>query len=332
MSFIDFIIPLDKQTQKHMETIDILDVTVIEPRFKHPTIFNKFDQLEPGHAFVIHNDHDPKPLYYQLLGERGNIFQWEYLEEGPENWKVKISKNGADNVPTIGDIAAKDYRKAEVFKKLGIDFCCGGKKTTKEACEEVGITEAYLEAELLKVESSNKASQDFNKWDLDFLADYIINTHHRYVSENVEIISGLAQKVAGQHGTSAPEALEVAHVFENMAKELLEHMKKEEEMLFPYIKKLVALKKQGGKIMQSPFGSVQNPITMMENEHEAAGEDFRLIRQATQDYVLPKDACNSFMYLYEKLKEFEDDLHQHIHLENNILFPKAQKLEKELLG
>src|SRR5690606_20252059 len=144
-------------------TIDILDVTVIEPRFKHPTIFNKFDSLEPGQSFVIHNDHDPKPLYYQLLGERGNIFQWEYLLSGPEYWEVKISKNSADKGPTVGDIAAKDYRKAEVFKKFGIDFCCGGKKTTKEACEEVGITEAELEAELLKVENSKKSpSQDYN--------------------------------------------------------------------------------------------------------------------------------------------------------------------------
>lgn len=315
-----------------METIDILDVTQIEPRFKHPTIFNKFDQLDAGQAFVIHNDHDPKPLYYQLLGERGNTFQWEYLENGPEWWKVKISKNGANQGPTVGDIAAKDYRKAEVFKKFGIDFCCGGKKTIEEACKEAGISEDQLEAELAKAESSKKSpSQDFDTWDLEFLADYIVNTHHRYVKENIEVIYGLAQKVAGHHGATSPEAIEVVNIFGSMANELMHHMNKEEAVLFPYIKKLASLKKEGGKINESPFGSVKNPIAMMEDEHDSAGEDFRLLRQATQDYVLPESACNSFMYLYEKLKEFEDDLQQHIHLENNILFPKSLKLEKELL-
>jgi len=314
-----------------MSTTDILDVTIIEPRFKHPTIFNKFDQLEPGQAFVIHNDHDPKPLYYQLLGERGNIFQWEYLESGPEWWKVKISKNKAGE-QTVGEIAAKDYRKAEVFKKLGIDFCCGGKKTLKEVCQEAGITEDYLEAELQKAEVAKKDStHDFDKWDLDFLADFIVNTHHRYVGENLELIHGLALKVANHHGGSHPEVIEVANIFTNMANEFIQHMKKEEQMLFPYIKQLVALKKEGSKLGQSPFGSVDNPIKMMENEHDSTGEDFTQIRSVTDNYKLPQDACNSFMYLYEKLKEFEADLHQHIHLENNILFPKALKLEKELL-
>src|SRR5690606_33967884 len=128
-------------------------------------------------------------------------------------------------------------------------------------------------------------SQDYNNWDLSFLADFIVNTHHRYVSENIGIISGLAQKVAGHHGT--PEAVEVVNIFENMAIELSNHMKKEEELLFPYIKDLVTIKNEGKKISKSPFGTVKNPITMMENEHDSAGEDFRLLRQATQNYVLP---------------------------------------------
>jgi regulator of cell morphogenesis and NO signaling len=114
-------------------------VTLLEPRQKHPTIFVRFDELNEGESLIIHNDHDPKPLYYQLIGERGNIFSWEYLEEGPEWWKVKISKrNLGEKEETLGEIAVKDLRKAEVFKKYGIDFCCGGKKTVKEACAEKG--------------------------------------------------------------------------------------------------------------------------------------------------------------------------------------------------
>ena len=108
-----------------VETLNVLDVTILEPRQKHPTIFKRFDELNGGESLVIHNDHDPKPLYYQLLGERGNIFTWEYLESGPEIWEVKISKNAvSEKGDSIGGIVAADYRKAKVFKKYGIDFCC----------------------------------------------------------------------------------------------------------------------------------------------------------------------------------------------------------------
>lgn len=318
-----------------MENLDVLNVTVIEPKFKHPRIFEKFDSLAPGEAFLIHNDHDPKPLYYQLLGERGNIFSWEYIENGPEWWKVKIAKNGSDEngSPTVGEIVAKDYRKMEVFKKFGIDFCCGGKKTVKEACQEAGITEDQLEAALLQAENQQKTpSQDFTNWDIDFLADYIVNTHHRYVNESLDIIYGLAHKVANHHGETYPQVIKVANAYVKIANELAAHMQKEEKVLFPYIKKLVQAKKSGEKIPEPPFGTIESAIQLMEMEHTAAGDDFRTIHEASNNYNKPEGACNSFMYLYDKLKEFEDDLNIHIHLENNILFPKAIKLEKELLG
>lgn len=316
-----------------MNTTEIIDVTVIEPRLKHPTIFKAFDSLGAGQALVIHNDHDPKPLYYQLLGERGNIFQWEYLEEGPERWKVKISRlGGNEGESTVGEIAASDYRKAEVFKRMGIDFCCGGKKTLSEACKEVGISETQLEAELLKAEQQKKMpSQDFDRWELDFLADYIVNTHHRYVAENVELIYQLAVKVAGHHGEAHPELVTVANIYVAMANELMLHMQKEEEILFPYIKKLVAARRENKSPGASPFGTVGNPVRMMEQEHEQVGEYFREMHVLTNDFTLPPDACNSFTFLYNKLKEFEEDLHQHVHLENNVLFPKALALEKETL-
>lgn len=316
-----------------METLKTLNVFEIEPRLKHPTIFNWFDELAPGNAFIIHNDHDPKPLYYQLLGERGNIFNWEYLQEGPEYWKVKIGKNPLDNAgkPTVGEIAAKDYRKAEVFKRMGIDFCCGGKKTLSEACAEVGISEAQLEAELQKVEGQKASpAHNYDNWELDFLTDYIINTHHRYVKDNLDLLYGLSHKVASHHGENHPELLQVARAYVNMATELKEHMEKEENILFPYIKEIVKANKEGRKVNASPFGTIENPIQMMMDEHTAAGEDFSTIRKASNNYFLPEGACNSYNFLYEKLKEFEEDLNLHIHLENNILFPKAIALEKNL--
>src|SRR6187399_2280303 len=134
---------------------NILNVTLLEPRQKHPTIFIRFDELAKGESLIIHNDHDPKPLYYQLLGERGNIFNWEYLEQGPEWWKVRISKRiPGMREETIGQIAAKDLRKAQIFKKYGFDFCCGGKKSVKQACIEKGLDITKIEEELQQVDKN----------------------------------------------------------------------------------------------------------------------------------------------------------------------------------
>jgi uncharacterized protein (DUF2249 family) len=126
----------------------IVDVPSLEPRLKHPTIFQTFDELQPGESFIIHNDHDPKPVYYQLLGERGDVFTWEYLLQGPDFWDIRVTRRGEEEQETIGQIAAKDLRKAEVFKKFGIDFCCGGKKTVREVCAEKGIDATIVEKEL----------------------------------------------------------------------------------------------------------------------------------------------------------------------------------------
>ncbi|MBL7892880.1 MAG: iron-sulfur cluster repair di-iron protein [Bacteroidia bacterium] len=315
-----------------METIDILDVTVIEPRLKHPTIFQKFDLLEKGDSFVVHNDHDPKPLYYQLLAERGNIFTWQYLEEGPEWWKVQIGKlKEGEKEATIGDMVSKDFRKAEVFKKFGLDFCCGGKKTLTKACKEKGLDVVQIEKELKAVEEKMASpSQDFNSWDLGFLADYIVNTHHKYVLQAMPVIFEYTQKVAKVHGERNPEAIEIANLFLKVVDELNRHMMKEENVLFPYIKILASTKKNLKNLEPSPFGTIENPVRMMEKEHELVGELMENIKKLSHNYTPPAQACTTFRLSYAKLKEFEDDLHQHIHLENNILFPKAIALEIDL--
>jgi regulator of cell morphogenesis and NO signaling len=315
-----------------MEILDILNVTVIEPRLKHPTIFEKFDSLSPGEAFIIHNDHDPKPLYYQLLAERGQIFAWDYLEKGPETWQVKIAKNtNAENVETIGEIVAKDYRKAQVFKNMGIDFCCGGKKTIAEVCEKKGIDPTELERQLSSIKGDSANSEtDFQKWDLGFLSDYIINTHHQYVKDNTAFILEIAQKVARVHGDRHPELIRVAELFSRAGNDLTLHMMKEEKILFPFIKQLAHIYKSGGTVPAADFGKISTPIQVMESEHEQVGGDFETIRELTNNYQLPVDACSSYTILFKKLEEYENDLHRHVHLESNILFPKAIQLEKEL--
>ncbi len=310
---------------------NILDVTLLEPRQKHPTIFVRFDELGEGESLTLHNDHDPKPLYYQLLGERGNIFNWEYLEQGPQWWKVRITKNTTrENDETLGQIAAKDLRKAEIFKKYGLDFCCGGKKTVKQACAEKGLDVTKIEQELQQA-NENPATRPlpYGDWGLDFLADYIVNTHHSYVKKSLPDIRAYAAKVAQVHGVHHPELTAVLQLVEEVNRELTSHMLKEEKVLFPFIKDLVAAGNNEKPIQAAHFGTVQNPINMMEMEHEMVGKNMEEIRTLTNNYTLPEDACASYSLLFRMLDEFENDLHIHIHLENNILFPKALDIEKK---
>lgn len=313
-------------------TLDVLNVSVIEPRFKHPTIFARFDELNEGEEFVILNDHDPKPLYYQLLGERGNIFTWEYLEEGPESWLVRIAKRKTTaNAETLGEIAAKDLKKAQIFKKYGLDFCCGGKKTVQQACKEKGLDAEQVEQELLQSETEVESHPiPYNEWNLDFLADYILNTHHAYVRKTLPDIKTYANKVMRVHHENHPELVMVNDLVMAINDELTTHMEKEEQILFPYIKKMAVAKKESQNIDKSFFGTVESPINMMEIEHEAVGNYLKQLSQVTKNYAMPADACASYSLLYRMLPEFDADLQMHIHLENNILFPKAIKLEKEV--
>ncbi|WP_207492402.1 iron-sulfur cluster repair di-iron protein [Aridibaculum aurantiacum] len=310
----------------------LLNVTLLEPRLKHSTIFNWFDELQPGEAFCILNDHDPKPLYYQMIAERGNVFGWQYLQKGPVWWEVQIKKNDADQGPTVGAIAASDMRKAEVFKKYGIDFCCGGKKSLKQACAEKNLDTEIVERELQVVASQqNQPVFDFSRWDADFLVDYIYNQHHTYYYKEGPVISDLLHKVATRHGNHHPELLLLAELYQTLEHELAAHFTKEERVLFPMIKHMVHVRNTGGELPVE-LQQVETPVQMMEADHEGAGEILKQMRQITNDFTPPANACSSFGLLYFKLGALEADLHQHIHLENNILFPKAVELEKQLLN
>lgn len=313
---------------------NILFVPALEPRLKHPTIFARFDELVSGESLTIHNDHDPKPLYYQLLGERGNIFTWEYLEQGPELFRIKITKKlSGEGEETLGEIAVKDLRKAEIFKKYGLDFCCGGKKTVKQACAEKGIDVTKIEKELQDADKVSPAVSatarplPYNEWPLDFLADYIVNTHHSYVRKSIPDLLAYSGKVARVHGDRHPELETIHKLVEEVCNEMTEHMVSEEEIVFPYVKQVAS--RSNGKSF-GEFETIKTPIEMMEAEHDFVGRSMEEIRRLSNNYTLPADACASYGFLFNKLQEFEGDLFTHIHLENNILFPKSLEIEKIL--
>lgn len=227
----------------------------------------------------------------------------------------------------IADIVTLNIKTAHVFKKYGIDFCCGGGVSVQKACEKKNIDANLVLNDLKNIDAKVTASQNYNIWELDFLIDYIINTHHVYVNESLELIDAYSKKVAKVHGEHHPAVIKIQELFELAAQDLTSHMKKEELILFPYIKKLVAAKKAKVATEKAHFGSVNNPINMMEHEHETVGNIFKEIAILSDNYIAPEWACNTFKALYSKLEEFEQDLHIHIHLENNILFPKALALE-----
>lgn len=234
------------------------------------------------------------------------------------------------NESIIGELVANDYRTASVFKQHNIDFCCNGNRSIAEACEKKKIDSSNLIQQLENATSAgNASSADYNTWPLDLLADYVEKKHHRYVETRALEIKPFLEKIIRVHGDRHPELLEIGELFNASVGELAKHMKKEELILFPYIRRMVQAQ-QNGTSVQAPFGSVQNPIKAMMHEHDGEGERFRKIASLTNDYNPPTDACNSYRVTFSMLKEFEEDLHLHIHLENNILFPKAITMEESM--
>ena len=230
---------------------------------------------------------------------------------------------------TIGEFVAQDFRTAAIFSKYGIDFCCKGNRTIEEVCKIKHLNEADLLDELnTTMDLKNDYGIDFNSWPLDLLVVYIEKTHHRYVEEKAPAILQYLDKLCNVHGSNHPELFQINELFMGCAGELAQHMKKEELILFPFIKKMMAATKSHNSVEPPHFGTVNNPITMMMEEHDNEGDRLRKIAALTNNYTPPADACNTYRVTFAMLEEFEQDLHKHIHLENNILFPKAKALEK----
>lgn len=232
---------------------------------------------------------------------------------------------------TIGSIVAQDFRTAAVFSKYGIDFCCKGDRTLEEVCQKNNIDQLVLGAELETVlDSHTELSIDYKSWPLDLLTDYIEKTHHRYIEEKTPALIQFLDKLCNVHGARHPELFEVTSLFKQSATDLAAHMKKEELILFPFIRKMVAAQFKQQDIAPPHFGTVENPVAMMKEEHEVEGERFRQISVLTNGYTPPDDACSTYRVTFAMLQEFESDLHRHIHIENNILFPKAILMEERL--
>jgi len=229
---------------------------------------------------------------------------------------------------TVRDIALENPATIRVFEAFGIDYCCGGKKPLTEACTAKNLSvDEVLEA----LESTGPAEREIENWSaqpLGVLAAHIVNTHHAYVRRELPRLTELAEKVVRRHGDTKPELPAIQLKLNELGEELLQHCAKEELVLFPYITKFERAIANGTPKPHGCFGSVTNPIAMMTQEHDSAGALVAQMRELSSDFTPPVGACPTFHAFYRGLHEFEQDLHQHIHLENNILFPRAIDMER----
>lgn len=241
--------------------------------------------------------------------------------------EVRTQEQDERFTKTVGRYVADDYRSAAVFEKHGIDFCCGGDVSLLAVCQVKQLDPEALLAELATAQREPiERSRNYAAWELPFLADYIVAVHHAYIKENAGPIEAYARKIAEVHGAHHPEVKEIATLFARMAVELEAHLREEEEVCFPAMKRAVAARKIG--LLPDPLDLelIRTDLAKLRKEHDEVGAAIHTIRHLAADYTLPNDVCTTFALTYRKLKEFEEDLHLHVHLENNLLFLKAEQL------
>ena len=234
-----------------------------------------------------------------------------------------------ESTKTVREYALEMPGATRIFEKLGIDYCCGGGKSLAEACAKAGVAVDEVLGSLERTEHSDEtsASEGWQTASLAELIKHIVEKHHTFTREELARLEALLAKVCGVHGQNHPELFRIQNLFQELSRELDPHMLKEERVLFPYIIQMEEAAKNNRTLPAPPFGTVRNPVRVMMAEHDAAGDILRKMRAASSDYTLPEDACISYQTLYSALAALEADLHQHIHLENNILFPRAAETE-----
>jgi regulator of cell morphogenesis and NO signaling len=233
---------------------------------------------------------------------------------------------------TVRDFVNRDFRAAAVFHKYGIDFCCGGGKTLSEVCRAKKLEESAVAGEISRACAGDGAAPRYSDWQADDLARYIVSRHHAYCRDALPVIAAHTRKLAKVHGPANPELVEIADIFEDVCEEMDTHMIKEEQIFFPYIERLAAARRTGLAMAAAPFGDVSNPIRVMEQEHEHAGAAMARIRELARDYAVPEHGCMTWRITLQELEAFEQDLHTHVHLENNVLFPMARALAATAAG
>ncbi|MBI4455306.1 MAG: iron-sulfur cluster repair di-iron protein [Acidobacteria bacterium] len=235
----------------------------------------------------------------------------------------------------VGDLAAEIAGAPSIFDNYRIDYCCGGNKTLQQACRDAGVNLDQMVAELEKSGTRREGGQESVDWNMQSLSKlilHIVNRHHSLLKQELPRLRELTNKVCSVHAANHPELLQIQQLFTALKAELDQHLQKEEAILFPYVMLLEDAAQRNKLPPAAPFGTIQNPIGMMTLEHDHAGEALRALRTVSSDYAIPADGCASYRSLFEGLKAFERDLHQHIHLENNILFPRALQLEENAIG
>ncbi len=218
----------------------------------------------------------------------------------------------------IGEIVAEDYRTAFVFKNFGLEYCCGGKKTLASACASKNIDVDELLREIATATEHRAEENRYNEWSPSFLIDYIVNNHHKYVQEKLPFLLFLAGKVARVHGYEQPELIKMNQLVNDLNVEMINHLTKEEKHTFPLIKQLEI---NGISSINEDF-----LISELEDEHEAAGAIMEQLRELSNQFQFPEGACSSYQIYFKTLNEFEEDLHKHVHLENNVLFAKVESM------
>ncbi len=228
---------------------------------------------------------------------------------------------------TVGEIVADNYHTAGVFRQHGLDFCCGGGITLKKACEDNNLDTQHIISELKQTyQTDTNGFANYKAWEPDYLIDYIIDTHHRFVRLKTEEITAYVQKVASVHGRTYPENIEIYHAFCDLASEMLQHLQDEEEAVFPLIKKIYKKRKSGNDVSPEEKEDLKKQLKLMVGDHDGAGQLILKIRKLSNNFTPPEGACATYRLSYQNLEGFEADLHKHVHLENNILFKKAEEL------
>jgi regulator of cell morphogenesis and NO signaling len=235
-----------------------------------------------------------------------------------------------NSAKTVRELTLEIPGATRVFEKAGIDYCCGGARPFQEACAAAGVSTDEVVRSLEQAGETSALAAESIEWQtqpLSKLTSYIVGKHHVFTRDELARLNALLSKVCSVHGQNHPELFRIQSLFQDLNQDLIPHMQKEEMVLFPYIQQMEAAASEGRPAPVPPFGTVRNPIRMMMMEHETVGEILKQIRQISGGFSVPEDGCISYETLYKALDALEQDLHEHIHLENNILFPRAVEME-----